>query len=109
MEKETLSKIRLYELLSRLESSPGDYISLYIKPSSFPCRIHELPLRPKYSTYAHEIKEAVNIKAVAQAVERYNTGAAIYWQENSTKYIVLPPLPITEDKISLGELDASPY
>ena len=64
---------------------------------------------PKYSTYAHEIKEAVNIKAVAQAVERYNTGAAIYWQENSTKYIVLPPLPITEDKISLGELDASPY
>jgi hypothetical protein len=109
MEKEILSKIRLYGLLSRLESSPGDYISLYIKPSSFPYRIHELPLRLQYNTYAHEIKEAVNIKAVAQAVERYNTGAAIYWQEHSNKYIVLPPLPITEDKISLGELDASPY
>jgi len=108
MEREILSKIRLYELLSRLESSPGDYISLHIKPSSFPYCVNGLSLQPQYNTYAHEIKESVNIKAVAQAVERYNTGAAIYWQENSNKYIVLPPFPITEDKISLGELVASP-
>jgi len=78
MEKEILSKTRLYELLSRLENSPGDYISLYIKPSSFPYCINGLPLRPQHHTYAHEIKEAVKIKAVAQAVEKYNTGAAIY-------------------------------
>jgi len=108
MEKEILSKIRLYELLSRLESSPGDYISLYIKPSSFPYCINGLSLRPQYTTYTYEIKESVNVKAVAQAVERYNTGAAIYWQKNGNKYIVLPPLPITEDKISLGKFDASP-
>jgi len=86
MEKEVLSKSRLYELLSRLESSPGDYISLYIKPSSFPDYINGLSIRPQYNTYAHEIKESVNIKAVAQAVARYNTGAAIYWQENGNKY-----------------------
>ncbi len=108
MEKEILSKTRLYELLSRLESSPGDYISLYIKPSSFPYCINGLSLRPQYNTYAHEIKESVNIKAVAQAVKRYNTGAAIYWQKNGNKYIVLPPFPITEDKISPDEFDASP-
>jgi len=108
MEREILSKTRLYELLSRLESSPGDYISLYIKPSSFPYFINGPSLRPQYHTYAHEIKEPVNIKAVAQAVERYNTGTAIYWQKNGNKYIVLPPFPITEDKISLGKLDASP-
>ncbi len=57
--------------------------------------------------YANEIRESVNIKTVAQAVERYDTGAAIYWQENGNKYIVLPPFPITEDKISLGKFDAS--
>ena len=28
--------------------------------------------------------------------------------KNGNKYIVLPPFPITEDKISLGKLDASP-
>jgi len=108
MEKEILSKIRLYELLSRLESSPGDYISMYIKPSSFPYFINRLSLQPQYNIYAHEIKESVNTKAVAQSVERYNTGAAVYWQENSNKYIVLPPFPITADKISPGELDAFP-
>jgi len=108
MEKEILSKTRLYELLSRLESSPGDYISLYMKPSSFPYCISKLSLQPQYNTYAHEIKKSVNIKAVAQAVERYNTGVAIYWQKNGSKYIVLPPFPITEDKSSPGKFDASP-
>ena len=108
MEKEILSKTRLYELLSRLESSPGDYMSLYIKPSSFPYCMDGLSLPPQYNTYAHEIRESVNIKTVAQAVERYDTGAAIYWQENGNKYIVLPPFPITEDKILAGKFDASP-
>lgn len=78
MEKEILSKIRLYKLLFRLESSPGGYMSLYIKPSSFPYCMNGQPLQSQYNTYAHEIKEAVNIKAVAQGVERYDTGAPIY-------------------------------
>lgn len=109
IEKEILSKTRLYELLSRLESSPGDYISLYIKPSSFPNCISGLSFSPKYGKYVHEIKESLNIKAISQSVQRYNTGAAIYWQRNGNKYIVLPPFPLTEDKISLYEFDASPY
>jgi len=108
MEKAILSKTRLYELLSRLESSPGDYVSLHIKPSSFPYCMNVLSLPPQYNTYAHEIKESANIKAVAQAVEKYNTGAAIYWQKNGNKYMVVPPFPITEGKISTGKFDASP-
>jgi hypothetical protein len=108
MEKEILNKTRLYELSSRLESSRGDYVSLYIQPPSFPHYINGLFLHPQYKTYAHEIKELVNIKAVAQAIERYNTGTAIYWQKDGNKYIVLPPFPITEDKISPYEFDASP-
>jgi hypothetical protein len=103
----TLAKIQLYKLLATLETSPGDYVTLYIRPSSFPHYINELALQPRYITYADEIKEAVNIKAVAHAIEAYNTGTAIYWQKNGNRYIVLPPFPITEDKISIGELDAS--
>lgn len=108
MKKQIHSKTNLYELLSRLKSSPGDYISLYIKPSSFPDYINRLSPRPPYNTYTHEIKESVNLKAVAQAAGRYNTGAATYWQENGNKYIVLPPFPITEDKILSGKFDISP-
>ena len=108
MEKEILSKTRLYELLSRLESSRGDYVNLHIQPSSFPNCINGLSLQHQYKIYAHEIKESINSKAVAQAVERYNTGTAIYWQKDGNKYIVLPPFPITADKISAYEFDASP-
>ena len=108
MERESLSKTRLYELLSILESSLRDYVSLYIQPSSFPHCINGLSLQPQYKTYAHAIKELVNIKAVAQAVETYNTGTAIYWQKDDNKYIVLPAFPITEDKISPDEFDVSP-
>ena len=107
MEKEILSKTRLYELLSRLENSREDYLSVYIQPSSFPHYINDPFLQLQYKTYAHEIKELVNVKAVAQAVETYNTGTAIYWQKDGNKYIVLPPFPITEDKISPDEFDAS--
>ena len=108
MEKEILSKTRLYELLSRIESSRGDYVSLYIQPPSFPHLINGLFLHSQYKTYAHQIKELVNIKAVAQAVERYNTGTAIFWQKDGNKYVVLPPFPINEDRISPDEFDASP-
>jgi len=107
MEKEILSKIRLYDLLSRLESGPGEYLSLYMRTSSLPYCANGPSLRPQYQTYVHEIKESINIKVVAQAVERYNTGIAIYWQENGNKHMVLPPFPITEDRTSLGKLDAS--
>jgi hypothetical protein len=64
-------------------------------------------LQLECSIYADETKGSVNIKAVVQEAEKYDTGAAIYWQENGNKYIALPPFPITEDPILLGELNTS--
>jgi len=107
MEKEALTKKKLYSLLTKVKTSPGDYISLYVKPSSFPHYMDELSLEPKYSICVTEIRESINIKAVSGEAEKYNTGAAIFWQENGNKHIVLPPFPLTENKVSLGELDTS--
>jgi len=107
MEKKTLTKRKLYSLFSELKTSPGDYLTLYMKPSSFPHYIDELSLEPKYSICVTEIRETLNTKAVIQEAEKYNTGAAIFWQENGNKHIVLPPFPLTENKVSLGELDTS--
>ena len=67
--RKTLNKIQLHKVLTRLETSHGDYITLYIRPSSFPHYINELALQPRYSTYADEIKEAVSIKSVAHVIE----------------------------------------
>ncbi len=107
MEKQAVTKRKLYKLLAELEASREDYVTLYLKPSSFPHYINELSLDPKYSACLDEIKELANAKAVIQGAEKYKTGAAIFWQASSNKYIVLPPFPISENKISLGKPDIS--
>ena len=107
MEGKAVSKRKLYNLLAKLKTSPGDYLTLYVKPSSFPHYINELLLEPKYRIRGDEIKEAVNTKAVIQEAERYKTGATIFWQEIGNRYIVLPPFPIRENKVFLAKLDTS--
>lgn len=107
VEKEAVTRRKLYSLLSNLKSSPGDYLTLYIKPSFLPHYIDELSLQPEYRVYTDEIKGIVNNKAVIQEVDRYDTGAAIFWQEGGNKHVVLPPFPISENKASIGKLDIS--
>jgi hypothetical protein len=107
VEGKAVSKSKLYNLLAKLKTSPGNYLTLYVKPFSFPHHINELLLEPKYSICVDEIKESVNTKAIIQEAERYKTGAAIFWQEIGNRYIVLPSFPIRENKVSLGELDTS--
>ena len=107
MEGKAITKKKLYSLLAELETSPGDYITLYMKLPSFPYYINELSPEPKYNICIAEIKEWVNTKAVIQGAKKYKTGAAIFWQEGGNKHIVLPPFPTSENKASFGEFDAS--
>ena len=93
--------------MAKLKARPEDYITLYVKPSSFPHHINELLIGFKHGKCADEIKHWTNNEAVIQEAGKYKTGVAIFWQENGDKYIVLPPFPIGEDKISSGELDTS--
>lgn len=107
MEGEAVSRRKLYSLLAELKTSPEDYITLHMKPSSFPYYINELSPEPKYNMCIAEIKVWANTKAVIQGAKKYKTGAAIFWQENGNKHMVLPPFPISENNVSLGELDTS--
>ncbi len=106
MKREFLNKRRLYSFLAKLRANTGDYVNLYLKPSSFPHRIGELLAEAGYDICAGEIKHSVANEALVREADKYSTGAAVFWEENS-KYIVLPPFPIGEDKMSIGELDAS--
>ncbi|MBN2186787.1 MAG: hypothetical protein JW732_04975 [Dehalococcoidia bacterium] len=106
IEREVLTK-KSYIPLVELKNNPRDYITLHVKPPPFPHHVDELLLEPEYNIYADEIKRVVNIKTVVQETEKYNTGAAIFWQENGNKHIALPPFPIIENKVSRGELAPS--
>jgi len=105
MEKQAVTKRKLYKLLAELGASTEDCLTLYLKPSSFPHYMNELSLDPKYITWLDEIKDLANSKPVIQGAGKYRTGAVIFWQARGYKYIVLPPFPISEDKISLGKPD----
>jgi len=108
MKGEALIKRKLCNFLTELKTNPGDYMTLYMKPSSFPHYMDELLLESKYSVCAAEIKESINTQGVIQEAQKYKTGAAIFWQEgDNNKCIVLPPFPIRENKVSTGELDTS--
>lgn len=67
--------------------------------------MNELSLDPKHITWLGEIKDLANTKAVIQGAGKYRTGAVIFWQASGHRYIMLPPFPISENKISLGKPD----
>jgi len=60
-------------------------------------------LSPKRITWLDEIKDTTSAKAVIQAAEKYRTEAPISRQASGHKYIMLPPFPISENKVSLGK------
>lgn len=107
MAGKTVTKRKLHNLLAELKTSPGDYVTLYVKPSSFPHYINKLPPEPECHICMDEIKGFVNTKAIIQGAEKYKTGVAIFWQKNGNKHVVLPPFPISENKVSFGKLDTS--
>jgi len=105
--KKALTKKELYKFLAALRTSPGHYVTLYAKSSSFPHYINELALQPEHAKYANEIKELVNSKVVIEEAEKYNTGAVVFWQADGSNHIILPPFPIAANEIAIGELDTS--
>jgi peptide subunit release factor 1 (eRF1) len=108
MDKQAVTKSKLSKLLSELEASTEDCLTLYLKPSSFAYYMNELSLDAKHITWLDEIKDLANTKGVIQEAARYRTGAAIFWQASGYKYIVLPPFPISETKFSFGKPDIAP-
>jgi peptide subunit release factor 1 (eRF1) len=107
MQSRVFSKNGLCHFLSSLEAQAGDFVTVYAEPDDFPDFVEKLSLQPKYNVSVGEIKSAVKAKAVMSGARRYDTGAAIFWGQVGRKYIVLPPFPIAENKVSVGSLDTS--
>jgi hypothetical protein len=76
-------------------------------PNSFPDYADALSLGHEYSACGDEIREAVKAGEVIAGAGKYRTGAAIFWDGIENKHIVLPPFPVSENKVSVGKLDAS--
>lgn len=107
VERRILTKPSLLNILAKLDARPGDFVTIYAEPISFPGRINELLTEAPFTAYADEVKESANIEAVVKEAGKYRTGAAIFWNGPGDKYIVLPPFPISRNRVLIGELDTS--
>jgi peptide subunit release factor 1 (eRF1) len=96
----------LHRFLFTLESSPAEFITIYIASASFPNYIETLKSVRKYAAPLSDIKEAANSEAVIHSVTKYGTGAAIFWSQID-KHILMPSFPITVNKVSEDKLDFS--
>jgi hypothetical protein len=52
-------------------------------------------------------REAIHTEAVSREVQRYATGAVIFWSENEDSFIVIPPFALPEDRVFQGRPETS--
>lgn len=105
MEQRKFNSQRLFQFLERLESSPSDYLTVYVRPSSFPHTIIQATV--EYSYVAQGLKKALGTEAVWREAGRYGTGAVIFWSQTDCKNIILPPYSLAEDMLFTGKPQTS--
>ena len=101
----TFTKRRLLDFLAQLEGSSGDYLTIYVRPSSFPSYVTNLQV--ELTPFGGEIRAALGTEAVIQEAQRYGTGAVIFWGETDNRFIVLPPFALPEDRVFRGRPETS--
>ncbi len=103
MIKRVLAPARVLDFLDQLEASPDDYLTLYLKPDSpsgYLAKLTELPS-------VEEIREAFKEGDFVEEAQRYGTGLVTFWGEGKNKHFLLPPFPISEDKVFRGRPETS--
>ena len=103
MIKRTLTPAKVLSLLTQLEASPENYLTLYLRPDSpsdYLAKLTELPS-------VKEIREAFKEGEFLEEAQRYGTGLVAFWGEGENRYLLLPPFPITEERVLHGRPETS--
>jgi hypothetical protein len=106
MKQATFTKMTLLDCLNQLQDNPADYLTIYVKLSSFP--LHGTDLSVRLEPFSQELTEALGSDTVLREAQRRGTGLVIFWSRGESKLIVFPPFPIQENKVVQGRPDISP-
>ncbi len=108
MRLERYSRADLERLISGFVEAGNDCLSIYVEPGLFPQYVLDLALGTEWQPLLDEVKSAVSSTAVAGAARRYGTGAAIFWSDGADRYLIMPPFPLAESRVSTGPAETSP-
>ncbi len=100
LKPKAFTKRKLLDLIAEIEGSLGDYLTIYIMPTSFTRYVTDLEV--ELIPFVGEIRMALSTQAILQEVQRYGTGAVIFWSESGNKLIIIPPFTIPKDRVFHG-------
>ncbi len=106
MEKRTLSKKKLLTFLTELEAWQRDCLSIYLNSSSFP--LDTTGPDSEFYFSSGKVQAALGSQAVLQEAKRYGTSVILFWKDEENRHIVLPPFPVSENKVFQGRIEISP-
>jgi len=101
-----VGKKKLLPLLDQLEDSLSDCTTIYASPLSLLAPTGEP--ETESAVFASEIRAALSAPAVAEELERYGTGAVVFWSEREGSLVVVPPFAVLEDRVFRGRPETSP-
>jgi len=95
-----VDKRKLLRFLDQLEDSLTDCTTTYASAPS----LLALTSDPEAGStvFAPEIGAALTVPAVAEELDRYGTGAVVFWSERESSFIVIPPFGVLEDRVFRG-------
>lgn len=107
MQSTRTTKTRLQRLLDELDSTPGEFITVYLSPESVQSRSSKFAPRSGVDARLAEISKVLEDDAVQREAGRYQTGAVVFYSAASLR-VVIPPLPLHDDLAVEGRPETAP-
>jgi len=90
--RQGLTRRRLEALLTDLEASPGDWLTVHLSPGARPS--------PGWDLDSNQVRRLEEIDALGGELDS-ETGAAFFWSD-ARRVVVLPPFPLAEARCRAG-------
>lgn len=102
MQSRRTSKQQLIELLDNMERAPGDWVTVYLRPTSLGAH-HDRPvLSSRVEPRLIEAASIIQDEQLQRAAARGGTGLVLFLGDDTTRAII-PPFPVSHDEVKIGK------
>ena len=107
MDAHRIGRRQLLALLHELADAQGEWISVYLRPSTVENRQTRPVLESRVEPLLLEAASAVEDDEVQREAARYGTGLAVF-HDGETTIAIVPPFDVTQDEVRKGQPHVQP-